>query len=60
MALDHNAYLEAHHELTDAALTDIALMLGRDDFEAAREKVTETRQATDALWAQRTQGLGKS
>jgi hypothetical protein len=60
MALEHTAYLEAHHELTDAALTDIAEMMGRDDFEAARDKVTTTRQATDALWEQRRQGLGES
>lgn len=51
--MTHEQYLEAHHELSNAALAEIALMLGREDFADATTATTNLRTMLDDLWAQR-------
>lgn len=51
--MTHDQYLEQHHELSNAALAEIALMQGRGEHEDAATAVTTLRALTDALWEQR-------
>jgi hypothetical protein len=46
-------YLEQHHELTNAALAEVALMQSRGEHDDAATAVTSLRAMCDALWEQR-------
>lgn len=51
--MTHADYLEQHHELSNAALGEIALMLGRQEYADATTAVTNLRSLLDALWEER-------
>lgn len=46
--MTHAAYLERHHELSNAGLAEIALMLGAQRFEDATTATTNLRAMLDA------------
>lgn len=48
--MTHEQYLEQHHELSNAGLSAIALMLGREEVDDATTALTNLRAALDALW----------
>jgi hypothetical protein len=51
--MTHERYLEEHHELSRAGLTEIALMLGNGRTEDATTATTNLRAMLDALWDRR-------
>jgi hypothetical protein len=48
--MTHAEYLEQHHELSNAGLSEIALMQGRGDYDDATTGITNLRAMLDALW----------
>lgn len=50
--MTHDQYLEQHHELSNAGLSEIALMLGRGDYDDATTATTTLRALLDDLWEQ--------
>lgn len=53
--MTHEAYLEQHHELSNAGLAAIATLQGRGDHQDAATATTNLRGRLDALWEQRRQ-----
>lgn len=48
--MDHAIYLDRYEALTSAALGELALLHGREDWPAATAYLTQLRAAQDALW----------
>lgn len=48
--MDHATYLDRYEALTSAALGELALLHGREDWPAATTYLTGLRAAQDALW----------
>lgn len=48
--MDHATYLDRYEALTSAAMSELALLHGRGDWEAATTYLTGLRAAQDALW----------
>lgn len=50
--MDHATYLDRYHELTTAALSELALLHGREAWDEATTYLTALRAQQDALWEQ--------
>lgn len=50
--MTHDQYLERYHEMTSKALSEIALLHGKEEWEEAAAYLTALRQAQDKLWDQ--------
>lgn len=48
--MDHLTYLDRYHELTTAALAEIALLHGREDWSESATALTALRVQQDAMW----------
>lgn len=49
----HIAYLERHHEMTQATLAHLHLLLGRQEYEEATSYLAKIRADADELWTAR-------
>lgn len=48
--MTHTDYLEAHHELTNKALSELAIRHGKQDYEGATELLTQLRAKLSDMW----------
>lgn len=57
--MDHATYLDRYESLTSAALSELALMHGREQWTEATTYLTSLRAQQDALWDQFRQSAGQ-
>lgn len=57
--MTHADYLEQHHELSNAGLTEVGLMLAAERYTDATTATTNLRAMLDALYDQRMISAGQ-